>query len=125
LDYPIAFDKIDGARFKKVEMVNKELIEKLKTTSSERRTKSDDFTKLNKNIERYVEQKAKKRIPLNAEKFFKQRAELDAEKEEEKQFEDAANNNKEVVKRDFYFNEVMNITLDYAKAVNDNKLAVK
>jgi carboxyl-terminal processing protease len=124
LDYAVNFDKVPAARFKKVDLVEKEIVEKLRLDSADRQKQSPDFQKLLKTIERYVEQKAKKRITLNEEKYFAQRALLDTEKVEEKQFEEE-NNTKEVVKRDFYFNEVMNITLDYAKALKGHKLAVK
>ncbi len=124
LDHALAFDQVPSARFKKVDLVSKDVVEQLKVTSAERRAKSPDFQKLLKNIDRYVEQKSKKRITLNEEKYFAQRAELDADKEDEKQFEEVANS-KEVVKRDYYFNEVMAITLDYIKALKDSKLAVK
>lgn len=124
LDYALAFDQVPAARYKKVDLVSKDVVEKLKITSAERRAKSEDFQKLLRNIDRYVEQKSKKRVTLNEEKYFAQRAELDADKEDEKQFEEQANN-KEVVKRDYYFNEVLNITLDYVKALKDSKLAVK
>lgn len=124
LDYALAFDQVPAARYKKVDLVSKDVVEKLKITSAERRAKSEDFQKLLRNIDRYVEQKSKKRVTLNEEKYFAQRAELDADKEDEKQFEEQANS-KEVVKRDYYFNEVLSITLDYVKALKDSKLAVK
>ena len=46
-------------------------------------------------------------MPLNEEKFLARRAELDADEEEEKTFEEQANGNDEVFKRDFYINEVL------------------
>lgn len=124
LDYALAFDQVPAARFKKVDLVSKDVVEQLKVGSAERRAKSEDFQKLLRNIDRYVEQKSKKRVTLNEEKYFAQRAELDADKEDEKQFEEQ-NNSKEVVKRDYYFNEVLSITLDYVKALQASKLAVK
>ena len=60
-----------------------------------------------------MEQKDRKTVPLNEEKFLKERAELNTEQEEEKQFQQLDDPNRPVVKRDFYFNEVLDITLDY------------
>ena len=40
---------------------------------------------------------------------FAERADLDAEKEEEKQLKEQEEQNKNVIKRDFYFNEVLAI----------------
>ena len=125
LDFAIAFDQVPSARFKGVDLVSKDVVEELKLSSAERRAKSTDFQKLLKNIDRYIDQKTKKRITLNEEKYLAQRAELDAEKEEEKQFEEQTNGNKEIVKRDYYFNEVLAITLDYARALKGSKLAIK
>lgn len=125
LDYAMAFDQVPAARFKRVDFVSKDMIEELKQRSADRRAKSEDFGKLLKNIDRYVEQKANKKIPLNEKKYFAQRAELDAEKEEEKQFEEQNNGSKEIVKKDYLFKEIMAITLDYTQKLKDSKLAVK
>lgn len=125
LDYAIAFDQVPAARFKRVDLVSPDIIEELKMNSAERRAKSEEFQKLLKNIDRYVEQKARKRITLNEEKYFQQRAELDAEKVEEKQFEEQSNGRDEIVKQDYYFKEIVNITLDYTKKLKDRKVAVK
>ena len=40
---------------------------------------SDDFQKLEKQIDRYVELKERKSVPLNEEKFMAERAELNTE----------------------------------------------
>ena len=52
-----------------------------------------------------------------------ERAELDAEKEDEKQMEDQAIAKDEVVKRDFYMNEVLAIAADYARLLEQNRIA--
>ena len=123
LDFSMAFDKVPSAQFNKYDAVAPKLISSLKEMSQGRREQSADFSKLLKNIDRYMEQKLKKEIPLNEEKFLAQRAELDADKEEEKTFEEQANGSDEVVKRDYYFNEVMNITLDYLRLLGKDKVA--
>ena len=123
LDFSMAFDKVPSAQFDKYDVVAPKLISSLKDMSQGRREQSADFGKLLKNIDRYMEQKLKKEIPLNEEKFLAQRAELDADKEEEKTFEAQANGSEEVVKRDYYFNEVMAITLDYLRLLGKDKVA--
>ena len=90
---------------------------------SERRLVGRMCRKLRGNIEKYKEQKTKKEVPLNEEKFVARRQELDSEKEEEKQFEEQANGNEEIVKRDYYFNEVLNITVDYLMILGKDKVA--
>ena len=47
---------------------------------------------------------------------------MNTEKEEEKQFEQLDDPNRPVVKRDFYFNEAIAITLDYLQL--NKKLAL-
>ncbi|ADB18812.1 carboxyl-terminal protease [Pirellula staleyi DSM 6068] len=121
LDYAIAFDKVPSAKFQPYSAVNPDMISALRADSAKRRQASEDFSKLLRNIDRYVEQKTKKEVPLSEKVFQAQREELDADKEEEKTFEQQANGPKEVVKRDFYFNEVMAVTLDYLRLLGQNK----
>lgn len=123
LDYPVEFDRVPAARFTRYGMVTPEILSKLRDRSVERRTKSAEFDKLLQNIERYRTQKAKKRVTLNEAEFFAQRGELDAEKEEEEQFKQQQNSTDEVVKKDFYFKEVVQIALDYVRLLEHNKIA--
>lgn len=126
LEYALEFDRVPTSEFGKLTQVNEELVGKLKTNSSARRSESEDFAKLARNIERYKEQKDKKSVSLNEKEFFARRAELDADKEDEKQLEDPTNKSKdEVVKRDFYVNEVLTITAEYVSALQNSKVAKK
>ncbi len=113
LDYALKFDHIPPANYQKTSMVDPDLVKQLQERSAKRISESEDFQKLNKKIEHYVEQKERKTVPLNQEKFLAERAELNTEKEEEKQYEQLEDPNRPIVKRDFYFNEVLGITLDY------------
>ena len=54
-------------------------------TSAARPRKSSNIVR---NIDRYEEQKARKTVTLNEEKFLKERAEMNADKEEEKKIEE-------------------------------------
>ncbi|MEZ6114765.1 MAG: carboxy terminal-processing peptidase [Pirellulaceae bacterium] len=123
LDYAMEFDKVPSARFSKYGMVSAEALAQMRAKSAERRAKSEEFDKLLKRIESYVRQKQRKRVPLNEEKFFAQRAELDADKVEEQEFENQQNSDEEVIKRDYYFNEVLHVTVDYLNALGDHKVA--
>ena len=122
LDYSLNFDKVPAAKFTKLEKTAPNLIVELKGLTQSRQQKSDDFAKLAKNIGRYEEQKKKKEVPLNEEKFLARRAELDSDKEEEKTFEEH-NDNKEIFKRTFYENEAVAITLDYVRLLGKEKVA--
>jgi carboxyl-terminal processing protease len=123
LDYAIEFDQIDAARYMNYSMVSPKIVQSLASGSQARISESEKFAKLLRNIERYKAQKAKKKVTLDEEEFFAERAELDADKEEEKQLEEQNNSSDEVVKRDFYFNEVLAIAADYARLLEHNRIA--
>jgi carboxyl-terminal processing protease len=123
LDYALEFDRIPAARFRRMNMVSPDLIQQLTTRSQVRIGDCSEFAKLQRNIERYLEQKARKSVTLNEEKFFAERAELDADKEEQKQLEEQIDTADEVVTRDFYFNEVLAITHDYIRLLQQQRLA--
>ena len=66
-----------------------------------------------RNVIRYKEQKAKKYVTLNREKFLKERAELNADKEEQDAIEKHSEMNDGVIERDYYLEETLAITTDY------------
>ncbi len=123
LDYAVEFDKINSAKYQRYHMVSPEIVQELTTRSHARIAESEEFAKLQRNIERYLDQKARKKVALNEKEFFAERAELDADKEEEKQFEEQNEGTEEVVKRDFYFNEVLAITSDYVRLLQQQRIA--
>jgi carboxyl-terminal processing protease len=113
LDYAMKFDHINPVNYRKLSLVDKSMVDQLKAKSAERLQGSEDFAKVQRNITRYNEQKQKKRVSLNEEKFLAERKELNAEREEEKEFEEQNDPDRPVVKRDYYFNEALAITADY------------
>jgi carboxyl-terminal processing protease len=123
LDYPVEFDKVPSVPHRRYDQVNANIVSALKEKSTQRIQQSADFAKLLKNIQRYEEQKAKKEVPLNEQKFLARREEFDADKEEENTFEENAHGATEVFKRDFYGNEVLSITLDYLRSLGKDKVA--
>jgi carboxyl-terminal processing protease len=123
LDYPVAFDKVPPSQFHRFDAVTPNVVSTLKELSGGRLEKSADFAKLTKDIKRYEEQKAKKEVPLSEKKFLARRAELDADAEEEKIAEDHNSGTTEVIKRTYYENEVLSITLDYLRLLGKDKVA--
>jgi carboxyl-terminal processing protease len=121
LDYSMDFDKVPSARFAALNFVSNELLEKLRQRSAERRRTSEDFAKRDKDISLYIDQKDKKTLSLSEEKFFARRSELNAEKEDEKAMEDQANPGE--IKRTYFLDEVLNISVDYAEALQAGGVA--
>src|SRR6185436_7684569 len=121
LDYSLNFDKVPAAKFTRQDKVPGTLIAELKTLTQSRQVKSEDFVKQGKNIERYEEFKKKKEYPLSEAKFLAKKAELDSEKEEEKAVAEEKDN-KLVFPKDFYDTETINLTLDYMRLLNKEKV---
>jgi hypothetical protein len=100
-------------------MAGKAVIDRLNQQSAERRKESKDFQRVERNIERYRQQKNRKTVPLNEAKFLAERAELNADREEEKELEKSMNTKKVVFDlKDFYNQEALSITLDYLQTAN-------
>ncbi len=123
LDYAMKFDKVAAAEYDPVDYVSPAMIGRLKESSEGRRAKAADFQKQLAQIERYKKFKSRKTVPLNEKAYFAQRAELELDgkdpfEEDEKEKKEKKNKD-EVVKRDFYFNEAIAITIDYLQAMKD------
>jgi carboxyl-terminal processing protease len=120
LDYPVAFDKVNAGDFQRDGMVTMPMVAELKARSKQRRDASADFTKVEERIRRYLERKEKKRLTLNEEKYLAERALLNPDKEIEKSLADDEPN-RPVVKRDYYFNEVLALTTDYLELLGQQQ----
>lgn len=123
LDYPVAFDHVEPANFRETGSVNSDEIQRLRESSRARVTQSKDFQKIEKDIAHYEGMKKKKKVSLNEKQFLADRAELDVDKEQEKQLEEDKGAGKPVIKKDYYVDEALAITLDYIR-LND-KVAAK
>jgi carboxyl-terminal processing protease len=119
LDFAMPFDKIESAAYSRNDFVNPDMLDQLRAFSKGRIDSSTDFQKVKTRVTRYNEQKNRKTLPLNEEKFL---AEVNADKEEgdlENEIEKEMNEQEDrpVVKKDYYFNEALNVTLDYIDLV--------
>jgi carboxyl-terminal processing protease len=122
LDHALKFDRVPAADYAPVALVNPDLVKGLREQSAARREKSEDFKKETARIDRYKQFKGRKSVPLNEKKFMAQRAELEIDgkdpfDEDNPKEKKKKKNKDEVVKRDFYVNEVLAITVDYAQAM--------
>ena len=87
--------------------------------------KSEYFAKENRQIARYKEQKERKTVTLNKEKFLAERAELNAEKEQEEIYDDLSDRTGRSIEMDGYGEEALDITVDYLDLLGGNKIAVE
>ena len=112
LEYSLAFDHINPTGFRAFNFVRPELVNEIHDRSATRIAKSTDFQRVDRDIARYKEQKARKSVTLNEKEFMAERAEVNADKEEEKKL-DEMNNDHSKIERDYYMNEVLAIASDY------------
>ncbi len=119
LDHAIAFDRVPRAAYTPTGQVNASLVAKLQELSSQRVAGNKEFAKLLDDIARYERRKDEKTISLLASEFESQWNEgKAAEDEEEKKLEEMESQKKPVVRRDYYFDEAMNVTIDYLRALS-------
>lgn len=118
LDYALDFEHIDAVEYEKEDLVNPTIVDRLADHSRTRRQQDEGFQRVERQIDRYKEQKAKKSVTLNEEQFLAERAELNAESEEEKQLQEVdEGNSKAFDTKNFYNREAINIALDYLQAI--------
>lgn len=125
LDFAIEFDRVPSARYSKYNMVNEQIVGDLRKLSSKRRADSDEFAERLDDINRYKEQKERKVVTLNEKKFIEQRKELDKEKEDEEQIKEQIEEKEEIFERNFYNDEVLDITVDYVQLLKNNRVATR
>jgi hypothetical protein len=94
------------------------MVAMLREASGKRVQANKDFEKLASDIARYEKRKDEKTISLMESEFERQWNEgKAAEDEEEKKLEEMESQKKPVVRRDYYFDEALNVTIDYLKAL--------
>jgi carboxyl-terminal processing protease len=118
LDHAVAFDKVPAAEFQSTGRVSDEMLATLRERSAARVAADEDFVKVARDIAQYKKRKEEKTISLVESEFAKQWNEGKAADDEEKKLEEEMETRRRpVVKQDFYFNEAMNVTVDYLKAL--------
>ncbi len=123
LDYALPSDSVRRAGHTDYKLVDNRILGQLRDRSTQRVKSSEGFQKLLRRIELYRTQKDEKYVSLNEKTFMERRKEIDAEKEDEKAILDSQQPKKDVFKKDYYTEEVLNITSDYVEAVNSLALA--
>ena len=123
LDYALDFHQVPPAQYEEYNMVDENMVAVLRTRSAERLAESEDFQKAIKKISRYLEHKKQKKLSINEEDFFARRAEVEAEEEEKKELNQQDDSEATVIERDYYFEEVLDITLDYVEQLKNLAVA--
>ncbi len=112
LDFPVDFHQIAAASFTTLGKISPEIIDELKEKSATRIAETEDFVRINRQIERYLEQKNSKKVTLNREAFERRRAEFDSDEADRNTLEEQMNSDAKI-QRTYYMEEVFNITIDY------------
>jgi carboxyl-terminal processing protease len=118
LDHAVPFDRVARAAYQAAGRVGDAVVEWLRARSAERVAQNPDFTKLAADIARYQKRKDAKTISLVEDEFTRQWNEGKAADDEEKKLEELENQQKRpVVRRDYWFDEAMNVAVDYLQAL--------
>ena len=116
LDNALPFDQIRNARYVPGKSVTSELVASLQKSSEGRMTANEDFKKVEQGIQRFIERKNRKEISLQESVL---RAERETDKaiadEEKKQTgeEEEEKKPKEIFPKNYYNDELLNVSLDY------------
>ena len=113
LDHAIAFDKVPAATFQSSGRVSDDMLKTLRDRSAGRVQQNEEFGKVAKDIAQYEKRKKEKTISLVESEFARQWNEGKAAEDEEKKLAEVEDPKRPIVKRDFYFNEAMNVAVDY------------
>jgi carboxyl-terminal processing protease len=122
LDQALEWNQVPKAGFQRLNLVDSGLIEQLRKQSLARVNGSTDFKKVLDDVGRYNKQKEQKSVTLNEAKFLAERAELNADQEEEDRIEELENSD-ESIKRDYYLDEALAITVDMVQALERRQVA--
>jgi len=118
LDYPLSFEKIPAAKYPTFPYVDDAVVSEVREKSAQRVSANSDFQKVLKDIQVYLEYKAKKTQTLNETKYFEERERRRAEREEtDKLMEMETEVDKGKIEQDYYMNEVLATTVDYMQAL--------
>ena len=112
LDYPLTFENVAPAKYPIFPNVDPEIVKQVTDRSAARVAASEDFQEELRKIALYRDSKLRKATPLNREKYFAELDKLDSKEETDKMEESVLGGGG--VKRDYYLDEAMKITKDYA-----------
>ena len=114
LDHAIPFDKVPAAAYQSTAKVSDAIVDQLRRRSAERVRTDEKFAELAADVARYKKRKDEKTVSLVESEFERQWNEgKAAEDEEEKKLEEMEAQKRPVVRRDYYLDEALDVTIDY------------
>lgn len=126
LENALPFDQIRGANYLPGKPISAELIAALQKNSEVRVGSDADFQKVDQGIHRFIERKNRKEISL-VESVLRAERETDkaiADEEKKQMGDEEQKENKEIFPKNFYNDELLNVTLDYLAGLK-GQLTVK
>ncbi|MFM9058439.1 MAG: carboxy terminal-processing peptidase [Planctomycetaceae bacterium] len=124
LDNALPFDRVPPAAYRDDGRVRDAVVEQLRRRSAERVHDKKDFVKLDADVARYKKRKDEKTVSLLEADFERQWNEgKAAEDEEEKKLEEMESQKRPVVRRDYYLDEALDVTVDYLQLLAGGALA--
>jgi carboxyl-terminal processing protease len=127
LENALPFDQIRDAAYLPGKLVSSELIAALQKHSESRVATDTDFQKVDQGIRRFIERKNRKEISL-VESVLRAERETDkaiADEEKKQMGDEEPTENKEVFPKNFYNDELLNVTLDYIAGLKGQLTAKK
>lgn len=127
LDDAMAFDKTEIAPYAPLDLVNLQILKSLKQASSKRVVTDKDFKEKQAEIDKYLKKKDQKTISLvEAVRRKEMQDDKAKEKEEKKKAEEEKAKKdpkaeKDIFKKDYYNDEILNITVDYMNVLKNMK----
>jgi carboxyl-terminal processing protease len=123
MDNALEFDRITRAPYNQYTNVTEALVESLQKKSSARVEKDADFVQINKLIARYLERKNDRLISLNESVLRAEEEELKQEKKEEEEAikQTTGSADEDIFPKDFYNQELVNISIDYLQLLSNQQ----
>ncbi|MDR0609481.1 MAG: carboxy terminal-processing peptidase [Planctomycetaceae bacterium] len=123
LDNALMLNKVSQAKnFQiKTPYVTPPISEELQKYSDERVLNNEEFQKRQKEIAGYKEIRSRKATTLNEAKFFEEQERLNAGKSEKEEIENLLESEGKI-KRNYYLDEVLAISVDYLETLQKNKI---
>ena len=120
LDNALTLQRVPQApNFTPKQYVSPQIIHALKNRSVQRVGVSEDFAKQQEKIVAYKEARARRATSLNEAKYIEEMQRFNTDEWEREELEDLISKDKKSIKRTFYEEEVLAITVDYIKATQE------